>query len=90
VESLILSVDLTSPELAGEDKVSVPCVPFGVVSVVVVPPVVLPEVPAGEFVSVPLEQAPKNDSPNTSEKAANVRLMRISPKIAKSFVLKVG
>ncbi len=90
VEPLVLSVDFTSPELLGEDKLSVPCVPLGVVSVVVVPPVVLPEVPAGELVPVPLEQAPKNASPNTSEKAANVRLTMISPKICKIFCMESG
>ncbi len=90
VESLVLSVDFTSLELAGEDELSVPCVPPGVVSVVVVPPVVLPEVPAGELVPVPLEQAPKNASPNTSEKAANVRLTMISPKICKIFCMESG
>ncbi len=90
VESLVLSVDFTSLELAGEDELSVPCAPPGVVSVVVVPPVVLPEVPAGEFVPVPLEQAPKNASPNTSEKAANVRLTMISPKICKIFCMESG
>ncbi len=83
-ESLVLSVDFTSPELLGEDNV-----PLGA-SVLPVPPVVSPGlVSVVEF--VPPAQAPRiNVSPNTSEKAVNLRLTMISPKIFKIFCMESG
>jgi hypothetical protein len=83
-ESLVLSVDFASPELLGEDNV-----PLGA-SVLPVPPVVSPGlVSVVEF--VPPAQAPRiNVSPNTSEKAVNLRLTMISPKIFKIFCMESG
>lgn len=88
-ESLVLSVDFTSPELPGEDKLSVPCVPLGA-CVLPAPPVVLSGlVSVEEF--VPPAQAPRsNVSPNTSEKAVNLCLTMISPKIFKIFCMESG
>jgi hypothetical protein len=83
-ESLVLSVDFASPELLGEDNV-----PLGA-SVLPVPPVVSPGlVSVVEF--VPPAQAPRiNVSPNTSEKAVNLRVTIISPKIFKIFCMESG
>jgi hypothetical protein len=82
VESFPVLGDCNPPEPPGEGELSV--VPLGV-STVPVPPVELPGLVSPEELPPP-EQAPrKNVSPNTSEKAVNVRLTMIPPKILKIF-----
>lgn len=82
-ESFPVLGDCIAPELPGEDELSVPWVPLGV-SVLVVPPVVVPDLSPEEF--APPEQAPRiNASPNTSEKAVIFRPTMIPPKIFKIF-----